>query len=913
MKRKLEEEIRNRILLLDGAMGTMIQSYNLTEEDFRGERFRSFSGQMKGNNDLLTLTRPDVITEIHRQYLEAGADLITTNTFNSQRISMAEYHCEDFIGELNRKAVSLARTLAEQYSTTDKPRYVIATIGPTAKSCSISPDVNDPAARSIGFDILCRAYEEQITFLLEAGPDAIMFETIFDTLNVKAGICAFNRACKSTGIEIPLMLSVTVNDRNGRMLCGQTLEAFVSSIAHAPLFSVGLNCSFGAKDMLPCLRILNDSVPYYISAHPNAGLPNTMGTYDQTPDMMYDEMEAFVHEGLVNIIGGCCGTTPEHIKALEPLTHIRNIHTPKVSTRTLALSGLERLELNRETRFINVGERCNVAGSKKFLRLIKEGEYTEALSIARKQVEDGAMLLDINMDGALLDAAHEMTHFLNLISSDPDICKVPLMIDSSDWHVIISGLKCVQGKCVVNSISLKEGEEFFLSRAREAHEMGAALVVMAFDEQGQAVSYERKIEVCSRAYRLLTEKAHIPPTDIIFDPNILIIATGMPEDDTNAIDFIRAAEWIRENLPGAHVSGGVSNLSFAFRGNNWLREAIHAVFLYHAQKAGMDFGIVNPSAKVTYEDIPKHILNIIEQAILNPSAEHRERLIALASELVEEKCCASERSSCSDTRCENTPVEERLAEALRCGQPDFLESDLKEALRKYPHAVQIIEGPLMNGMNRVGTLFGEGKMFLPQVIKTARTMKQAVELLLPHIQSEKTQVDSKGKILLATVKGDVHDIGKNIVGVVMGCSGYEICDLGVMVPPEVIVEKAKTWSADIIGLSGLITPSLEEMIRVVRMLDENGIRVPVMIGGATTSELHTALKIAPAYHGPIVWVKDASLNSGLAAKLLSKESHQQTIMELQKRQEELRKRYEDKKQNPLIGLDEARKRKLDLF
>lgn len=901
---------------LDGAMGTMIQSYHLREEDFRGERFKDLPGLQQGNNDLLVLTRPDVIGEIHRRYLEAGADIITACTFNSQRISMADYGCEHLIREINQAAVRLARSEAEQFSTPEKPRYVIATVGPSNKTLSISPDVNNPGLRALTYDEMVEAYVEQVTALLEVGVDALLLETIFDTLNCKAVLRACETAMEETGIKVPLMLSVTVSDKAGRLLSGQTLRAFLCSISHADILSVGLNCSFGGKDMLPCVREMAQYAPYYITAHPNAGLPNQMGGYDETPEMMMEQIKAFVDEGLVNVIGGCCGTTPAHIQALESLTQTPQPHVPVKPSPYMQLSGLELLELTPEVGFVNVGERCNVAGSRKFLRLIKEGSYEEALSIARKQVEDGALVIDINMDDGLLDAEKEMVTFLNLLGSEPDICRVPMMIDSSNWNVIRAGLKCVQGKCIVNSISLKEGEETFLQHAREVKQMGAAVVVMAFDEEGQATTFERRCAVCQRAYRLLVDTLHFNPQDIIFDPNVLAVATGMPEHDAYAWDFIQTVGWIKQNLPGAHVSGGVSNLSFSFRGNNYIREAMHAVFLYHARQQGMDFGIVNPSAKVMYSDIPADQLRVIEEVMLRPSAQASEALIALAQRLLEEQmqnADASRRATeGAEQHVEKLSVEERLAQSLQRGVTDHLEEYLQEALEKYPRAVDIIEGPLMTGMNRVGELFGEGKMFLPQVVKTARTMKQAVQILQPYIEAQKTEgASSMGKVLVATVKGDVHDIGKNIVSVVMACNGYEIVDLGVMVPAEEIVRKALEIHPDIIGLSGLITPSLEEMTHVVTELRKAGIDVPVMIGGATTSPMHTALKIAPAYSGPVIWVKDASQNALLANRFLNEESKAQAVKELEEQQRQLCQEASIPRET--LPLEEARKRKLELF
>lgn len=909
----LKEDLSRRILRLDGAMGTMIQSYGLAEEDFRGTEFINLPGQQKGNNDLLVLTRPDVIADIHRRYLEAGADVITANTFSAQRVSLADYHCAHLVERINREAVRLARKQAASYCTPGKPRYVLATLGPTNKSLSISPDVNNPAFRSLSFDDLVSAYSEQIQYLLDENVDGLLFETCFDTLNLKAGLVAATRMMGQTGKNPALMVSITINDKAGRLLSGQTLEGLIASIAHAPITSIGLNCSFGARDMLPALRLLAGNAPWLVTAHPNAGLPNLMGGYDQTPEMMAEEMRPFVEEGLVNMIGGCCGTTPEHIKALEPLTRFSPHLPAEKRLDVMWLSGLERLEVRPETGFVNVGERCNVAGSRKFLRLIGEKKYDEALAIARNQVEAGAMVLDINMDDGLLDARAEMVNFLNLIAADPDICRVPVMIDSSKWEIISAGLKCVQGKAIVNSISLKEGEALFLQHAREVKEMGAAVVVMAFDEKGQATTLDRRKEILGRAYDLLTGVVGMDPQDIIFDPNVLAVATGMPEHDTYAFDFIESAGWVKAHLPGAHVSGGVSNLSFSFRGNNYLREAMHAVFLYHACRRGMDFGIVNPVTKVQYGDIPADRLAIIEDVMLRPSAQASERLTALAQQLVEQQTGNLNRlpSSPAEDRAK-TPLADRLVQALQKGQTDFLEEDLAEALQS-SRAVDIIEGPLMQGMNRVGELFGQGKMFLPQVVKAARTMKRAVSILQPHIEAQQEQGSApKGRVLLATVKGDVHDIGKNIVSVVMACNGFEVVDLGVMVPAEEIVSKALEMKPDVIGLSGLITPSLEEMINVVRQLKAAGVGVPVMIGGATTSALYTAAKIAPVYDGPVVWVKDASRNSVVAQRLINPATSGEAFRELEEEQQILRE--ESMQRNvELLSLDEARKRKPRLY
>jgi 5-methyltetrahydrofolate--homocysteine methyltransferase len=910
----LDDIIKERILILDGAMGTKIQTYGLTEEDFRGDRFAHYTGQMKGNNDVLSLTRPDVIADIHRLYLEAGADIIATNTFSSQRISQADYHLENEAYEIAFEGARIARQVADQFSTEEKPRFVAGSMGPTNKTCSMSPDVSDPAKRELTYDELLAAYEEQADALIAGGVDALLIETIFDTLNAKVAIDAATRVMTRRGVELPIMISVTVSDLAGRTLSGQTLDAFLASISTYKIFSVGLNCSFGATQMKPFLRELAKRAPYYISAYPNAGLPNSMGLYDETAETMAPKMGELVDEGLVNIIGGCCGTDETFIAAYVPLVEDKKPHVPVEKPRYMWLSGLELLEVTPEVQFVNVGERCNVAGSRKFLRLIKEKSYDEAIGIARKQVSDGALVIDINMDDGLLDAKAEMVNFLNMIAAEPDIAKVPVMIDSSDWEVIRAGLKCVQGKSIVNSISLKEGEEKFLEHARDVKRYGAAVVVMCFDEEGQATSYERRIAIAERAYRLLTEKVGMNPLDIIFDPNVLAVATGMEEHDAYAADFIRAAGWIHENLPGAHISGGVSNLSFSFRGNNYIREAMHAVFLYHAIQKGMDFGIVNPATKVTYADIPQDQLDVIEDVILNRKKGAAEALIELANRLMEAGEAGGKVPDAKKTSVAcppDLPLEERLEKALVKGIADHLEADLKEALEVYPHAVDIIEGPLMAGMNTVGQLFGEGKMFLPQVVKTARTMKQAVEILQPYIEAEKTAGGkSAGKVLLATVKGDVHDIGKNIVGVVMACNNYEIIDMGVMVPAEQIVRKAKEEQVDIIGLSGLITPSLEEMVNVAKELQRAGMNIPIMIGGATTSELHVALKIAPVYSAPVVWLKDASQNALVAARLMNDE--QKVEHELAEKYQQLREEYHQE-QEKLSSLEEARKNKLELF
>lgn len=919
--RSLIDLAKKKILILDGALGTMVQSYNLSEDDFRGNMFADFKGQLKGNNDVLCLTKPEIIMDIHRRYLAAGADIIETNTFSSQRVSQADYGLEDYSYDISFAGAKLARKAADEFTSDEKPRFVAGSVGPTNKTCSMSPDVSNPAARDMTYDNLFDAYKEQISGLLDGGVDALLIETIFDTLNAKVAIDVAQTVMQEREIDLPIMLSVTVSDLAGRTLSGQTLNAFLASISEYNVFSVGLNCSFGARQMKPYLKELGKKAPYYISAYPNAGLPNSMGLYDETAESMSPQIAEFIDEGLVNIVGGCCGTTDEFIRMYDEMARGKKPHVPVAKSSTMWLSGLELLDVTPEVQFVNVGERCNVAGSRKFLRLIQEKKYDEALSIARKQVADGALVIDVNMDDGLLDAQTEMVNFLNMVASEPDVAKVPIMIDSSKWDVIVDGLKCVQGKSIVNSISLKNGEAEFVSHARDVKKYGAAVVVMCFDEKGQATSYERKIEIASRAYRILTEIVGLNPLDIIFDPNILSIATGMEEHDNYAVDFINATEWIKNNLPGAHVSGGVSNLSFSFRGNNYIREAMHSVFLYHAIKNGMDFGIVNPATKVIYSDIPQDQLTIIEDVVLNRKSGAADTLIDLANKIKEEQDRAKAEGSGSSVSTKSTVNEEwrnndlesRLAYSLRKGIADYLEQDINEALAKYPHAVNIIEGPLMKGMNEVGVLFGEGKMFLPQVVKTARTMKKAVAILQPYIESEKTAESSKmGTVILATVKGDVHDIGKNIVGVVMACNNYNVIDLGVMVPAEQIVKKAIDLKADIIGLSGLITPSLEEMVNVVTEMRKANLDIPIMIGGATTSQLHVALKIAPVYGGPVVWMKDASQNALVAARLLNAEDARKLRAELDSKYESLRASY-NQKQESMLSLEEARKNKLNLF
>ena len=881
-------------MLLDGAMGTMIQRYGLSEQDFRGEEFASHAVPLAGNNDILSLTRPDILAAIHRAYLEAGSDIITTCTFNAQTISQAEYRTAHLVRRINLSAAAVARAEADRMSaiTPERPRFVAGSVGPTGKTASLSPDVDDPAHRAVDFDMLFEAYSEQIEALMEGGVDILLVETAFDTLNVKAALAAAEACFAKVGRRLPIMLSVTIADAAGRMLAGQTLEALLASVAHVELLSVGLNCSFGAEQMMPFLKQLSD-VPCYVSAYPNAGIPDAEGRYDQTPERMAASVRRFVDERLVNIVGGCCGSTPEHIRAIAEVLQSSAVRVP-ASKSAAWLAGLDGFSTN--DAFVNVGERCNVAGSRKFLRLIGEKSYDEALSIARAQVRDGAMILDINMDDGMIDAREEMVHFLNLMASDPEVARLPWMVDSSRFEVIEAALKVIQGKAIVNSLSLKEGEELFLERAARVKELGAALVVMAFDEQGQATSFERKIEICRRAYTLLTERVGFAPRDIIFDPNILTIATGMREHDSYALDFIRATEWIKQNLAGARVSGGVSNLSFAFRGNNFLREAMHAVFLYHAIRAGMDMAIVNPSTKVMYEDIPHELREALEDVILCRREDATERLLALSEQFRAVTQAATEQVDRSAL-----PLSERLITALQRGDEEFLQEDLQQALNVMPSPAAIIEGPLMQGMTHVGKLFGEGKMFLPQVVKTARTMKRAVEILRPYIEEQSSGgVAKAGRYLLATVKGDVHDIGKNIASVVLSCNNFDVVDLGVMVPSEQIVSAAIEHEVDFIGLSGLITPSLEEMCRVARELREAGVSVPLFIGGATTSALHTALKIAPLYDGPVFHVKDAAQNPVLAMQL-SGEERETVIDALRAEQQRLREEHCSQQQEAVVS------------
>jgi 5-methyltetrahydrofolate--homocysteine methyltransferase len=864
----LHDHISRRILILDGAMGTMIQGYGLTDQDYRGERFAAWPHDIKGNNDLLCLTRPQVIREIHEKYLAAGADILETNTFNAQRISLADYHMGELTREINLAAAGLAREAADKYSTTDKPRFVAGILGPTSKTASISPSVNDPGARNIRFDELVEAYTEQVDALVAGGVDMLMVETIFDTLNAKAALFAIEQYFDGRTDKVPLMISGTITDASGRTLSGQTTEAFWNSVRHARPFSVGLNCALGPKQMRAFVAELSRVAGCHVSTHPNAGLPNAFGGYDETPQQMAEAVREWGQSGFLNILGGCCGTTPAHIEAMaKAVADLPPRKLPEIEP-CLRLAGLEPVNVCPGSLYVNVGERTNVTGSRAFARMILEGRYEDALAVARQQVENGAQVIDINMDEGMLDAKAAMVRFLNLIASEPDIARVPIMIDSSKWEVIEAGLKCAQGKCIVNSISMKEGEEKFRHDATLALRYGAAVVVMAFDEQGQADSFARKTEICARAYRILVDEVGFPAEDIIFDPNIFAVATGIEEHANYAVDFIEATRWIKQHLPHAKVSGGVSNVSFSFRGNDTVREAIHTVFLYHAIQAGMDMGIVNAGMLGVYDELNPELSELVEDVVLNRRADAGDRLVEAAGRFAGQK-----KEEAEDLAWRNAPVEERLSHALVKGITSHIVEDTEEARLKAEHPLKVIEGPLMAGMNVVGDLFGAGKMFLPQVVKSARVMKQAVAHLMPFIEATKAagEVQNNGKIVMATVKGDVHDIGKNIVGVVLQCNNFEVIDLGVMVPADRILDTAETEGADIIGLSGLITPSLEEMANVAREMARRGMMQPLLIGGATTSRAHTAVKIEPHYPHPVVWVPDASRAVGVATSLLSRD------------------------------------------
>lgn len=892
-KARLAELLKQRILFLDGAMGTEIQNYKLIEADYRGERFANFGRDVKGNNDLLVLTQPHIIRDIHRSYLEAGADIIETNSFNGTQISMADYGMENLAYEINKSAAALARQVCDEVTATnpDKPRFVAGVIGPTSRTCSISPDVNDPAFRNVTFDELVDNYTEATYALIEGGADIILIETVFDTLNAKAAIFAVTGVFETIGFELPIMISGTITDASGRTLSGQTAEAFYNSIRHAKPISIGFNCALGADALKPHIKTLSDVCETFVSAHPNAGLPNEFGEYDETPEQTATMVADYAKSGLVNIVGGCCGTTPKHIAKIVEMTSPfapRQLPDYKPACR---LSGLEAFNITRDSLFVNVGERTNVTGSKKFLRLIKNEQYTEALDVARDQVEGGAQIVDINMDEAMLDSKAAMIHFVNLVASEPDISRVPLMIDSSKWDIIEAGLKCTQGKSVVNSISLKEGKTEFVQKAKLCQRYGAAIIVMAFDEDGQADSFERKIQICKRSYDILVDEIGFPSEDIIFDPNIFAVATGIEEHNNYGLDFINATRWITDNLPNAMVSGGVSNVSFSFRGNP-IREAIHAVFLYHAIKNGMTMGIVNPAMLELYDDIDPDVRNAIEDVILNRNqGESGQDATDHLMQVAENYLSGKKKDSTVDLSWRELPVEKRIEHALVKGITTYINEDTEEARLKFPRPLDVIEGPLMDGMNVVGDLFGAGKMFLPQVVKSARVMKQAVAWLNPYIEKEKVAGETKGKVLMATVKGDVHDIGKNIVGVVLGCNGYDIIDLGVMVPCEKILQVAKDENVDIIGLSGLITPSLDEMVYVAKQMQEQGFNLPLLIGGATTSKAHTAVKIEPNYQNDaVVYVADASRAVGVATTLLSKEKRVDFISALRQEYGEVRER-----------------------
>jgi len=886
----LRQLLAERILILDGAMGTMIQRHKLEETDYRGERFADWPSELKGNNDLLSLTQPGIIRHIHAAYLDAGADIIETNTFNSNAASMSDYGMEELVYELNLEGAKLARTAADDATTKDKPRFVAGVLGPTSRTCSISPDVNDPGFRNITFDELVDTYTEATKGLVDGGADIILIETVFDTLNAKAAVFAVKSYFEDAGIELPIMISGTITDASGRTLSGQTATAFYDSLAHAEPISFGLNCALGAAELRQYIEELSNIAPCHINAHPNAGLPNAFGGYDETPEDMAAEIREWAESGFLNIIGGCCGTTPEHIRAMaEAVERIAPRQIPDLPIEC-RLSGLEPLHIGADSLFVNVGERANVTGSARFKRLVINGDYATALDVCREQVENGAQMIDVNMDEAMLDGVHAMTTFLNLIASEPDISKVPVMLDSSKWEIIEAGLKCIQGKGVVNSISLKEGEEKFVEHAKLLRKYGAAAIIMAFDEKGQADTFERKIRICERSYKVLTEHCGFPPEDIIFDPNIFAIATGIEEHNNYAVDFIEATGWIKKNLPHARVSGGVSNVSFSFRGNNPVREAIHSVFLYHAIKQGMDMGIVNAGQLAVYDDLPEELRDTVEDVVLNRSPDATEKLLDIADNYRGDGIQAKK----ADDEWRKLPVAKRLEHALVKGIDAWVEADTEEARLQFDRPIEVIEGPLMGGMNVVGDLFGDGKMFLPQVVKSARVMKKAVAVLLPYIEAGKSgdfTSNSNGTVLMATVKGDVHDIGKNIVGVVLQCNNFEVIDLGVMVSANTILEEARKHKVDIIGLSGLITPSLDEMVHIAKEMTRLGFTTPVMVGGATTSKAHAAVKIVPEYEHPLIWVKDASRAVGVAQNLISEANREAFVRKTREEYDAVRERY----------------------
>ena len=920
----IQQELEKRVLVIDGAMGSMIQQYKLTEKDFRGKRFADWHKDLQGNNDLLSITQPQIIKTIHKEYLKAGADIIETNTFSDTKIAMADYDMQELVYELNYESAKIAKEAVAEFKiefpeSASIPKFVAGAIGPTNRTLSLSPNVNDPGYRAINFDELVEAYTEQVKGLIDGGVDLLLIETIFDTLNAKAALFAIQNYCEKINKKMPVMVSGTITDASGRTLSGQTTEAFLNSVSHVDLLSVGLNCALGAKDMRPYLEELSNKAPFFVSAYPNAGLPNQFGEYDQDAHEMGHQIEDFLKAGFLNIVGGCCGTTPSHIKRIAEIAKNAKPRKKPQPDTLMHLSGLEPYTLTPESNFLNVGERTNVTGSKKFLRLIKEGNFEEALSIAREQVEGGAQVIDVNMDEGMLDSEQAMTTFLNLIASEPDISRVPIMIDSSKWSVIEAGLKCVQGKAIVNSISLKEGEEKFIEQAQKIKQYGAALIVMAFDEVGQADTLERRKEICKRAYNVLVDKVHFPAQDIIFDPNIFPVATGMEEHRLNALDFFNSTKWIKENLPLAKVSGGVSNVSFSFRGNDHVREAIHSAFLYHAVKNGMDMGIVNPAQLVVYDDIDKTLLELVEDVLLNRRDDATERLVEHAESL---KGITKEKTE-KDEAWRKGTVEERLSHALVKGIVEYIDADTEEARQKLGRPLHVIEGPLMDGMNVVGDLFGSGKMFLPQVVKSARVMKKAVAYLEPYLLKEKEDNAkagiigdgriNAGKILMATVKGDVHDIGKNIVGVVLACNNYEIIDLGVMVSCDKILEEAKKHNVDIIGLSGLITPSLDEMVHVAKEMERLNFKIPLMIGGATTSKVHTAVKIAQNYSGPVIHVNDASKSVPVASSLISNELRDAFMTDIKKDYERVREQNKNaQSQNKLISMSEARENKFPI-
>ena len=901
----IEKVLKNKILVLDGAMGTMIQRFSLSEEDFRGNRFKNHDCDLRGNNDLLSITRPDVIQSIHEDYLIAGSDIIETNTFSSTSIAQEDYNLSSIVYDLNFHSAKIAKEVALKYTIKEKPRFVAGSIGPTNRTASISPDVENPAFRLITFDQLKDAYREQALGLIDGGVDLLLVETVFDTLNCKAALFGIEEVFEKIGKRLPIMVSGTITDESGRTLSGQTTEAFLNSISHIPLLSIGFNCALGAVSMSQYVKELSDKAPFFISAFPNAGLPNEMGEYDQSPVAMANQIEDYMKRDMVNIIGGCCGTTPDHIKAFSDLTNKYNARKIPLIAKDMRLSGLEAITINKASNFINIGERTNVTGSLKFKRLIKENNYEEALTIALNQVEGGAQVIDVNMDDGMLDGKECMVNFLNLVASDPDISRVPIMIDSSKWDIIEEGLKCVQGKGIVNSISLKEGEDEFIRQAKTIKRYGASVVIMAFDEQGQAVNYEDKIRICKRAYDILTKKVFLPAEDIIFDPNILTVATGIEEHNNYAVDFFKATKWIKENLPYAKVSGGVSNVSFSFRGNNVVREAMHSAFLFHAINNGLDMGIVNAGMIEVYEEIPKNLLKAVEDVLLNSDDRATDRLLNIAENI---KGKGKERKE--DLKWREKTVEERLSYSLVKGNVSYLDIDVEEARNKFNRPIEVIEGPLMDGMNIVGDLFGTGKMFLPQVVKSARVMKKAVAILTPYIEKGKGKAATAGKVLLATVKGDVHDIGKNIVGVVLGCNNYEIIDLGVMVSSDKILSEARKNKVDVIGLSGLITPSLDEMIYVAKEMQRNKMEIPLIIGGATTSKIHTAVKLNEHYNNSIVHVIDASKSVGVLNNLLSEES-ENYCKEIDREYNDIKENYlKRKSQKRFLSLKEARNNKL---